>query len=99
SQTPTEKVRTTTGQALKGATAGADSAPATIAMAARFHPQARMIERPAARSLLTLFTANRLHRRAVTAARCRWPAGHWRQGLLRGAGFRAGCAAPGVPCG
>ena len=63
SQTATGKVTNSTGQALNGAIASADIAPATSAMAARFQPQARMIESPATRNLLVEITASRLHRR------------------------------------
>jgi hypothetical protein len=45
------KGQNSTGHALNGAIENADSTPAASAMAARFHPQARMIERPTARNV------------------------------------------------
>src|SRR6202041_3623669 len=92
SQTITGNVRNSTGHALNGAMASDDSAPATSAMMARFHPQARMIERPALRSLSEAFTANRLHRRAA-GSHCHWLGWDPTPASLRDGGFRA---APGV---
>src|SRR5665213_3794330 len=83
SQIITGNVRNNTGHALNGAMASADSAPATSAMAARFHPQARMIARPAARSLLADVTGCRLRRR-VADWYCHWHARAWRRAQFRG---------------
>src|SRR5665811_1339846 len=55
----TGKVMSSTGQALNGAIASADSAPAASAMAARFQPHERMMARPMVRSWPAVLTANR----------------------------------------
>src|SRR6202022_4396680 len=92
----TGKVKNSTGHASNGAIARADSAPATSAMAARFHPHDRMIASPAARSLFVVFTASRLHRRAA-GSHCHWPVVDLPRAVVRGDGFRAVRAPRGVP--
>src|SRR3954451_3734971 len=92
SQTTTGKLTNSTGQALNGAIASADSAPATSAMAARFQPQDRMIASPIARRLLVAFTASRLRRRA--GSHCHWPEAELDPARPRGGGFRAARAPP-----
>src|SRR6202048_5493767 len=95
----TEKVRNNSGQALNGAIANDDSAPAASAIAARFHPHARMIARPAVRGLFVFFTASRPRRRAA-GSYCRWPVAVCRSPRRpRGGGSRVAYAVRGVPCG
>jgi hypothetical protein len=93
SHTITGKVTNSTGQALNGAIASDDSAPATSAMAARFQPHARMIASATARSLRLSIMRRKVRRSAMAA---RWmyrdsPPPH------RGAELRAN-AAQAVPC-
>src|SRR5258707_6433388 len=88
SQTTTGKVANSTGHALNGAIASADNAPARSAIAARFHPQDRMIARPTARNLLAEITASRLLRRAPDW-HCHWPAWDLAPAMFRGGGLRA----------
>src|SRR6185437_1970711 len=88
SQTMTGKVKNSTGQALNGAIARTDSAPARQAMAARFQPQDRMIATPAARHLSDIFTASPPHHRRAGSC-CHWLG----QGLPLDGGSRAVFAA------
>src|SRR5689334_14550653 len=94
SQTTTGNVRKSTGHASKGDIDNVDSAPAPSAMAARFHPQDRMIERPAARNLSDIITAGRL-RQQVAERCCHWPEAGLRR--ERPHGGCAGCEVPAAP--
>src|ERR1700761_911402 len=89
----TGRVRNRMGQALNGAIANEDSAPASSARAARFHPQVRMIARPIERNLLEAVTMRRLHRPADWSVRllAGYPAS------ARGGGSLAGYGAACVP--
>src|SRR5258708_39234769 len=85
SQTTTGKVANSTGHALNGAIASADNAPASSAIAARFHPHARMIARPMLRSFLAELTPSRLRRRTA-GSHCHWPVADPPPALTRGDG-------------
>src|ERR1700754_76207 len=73
SQTTTGNVSSNIGQALNGAIASVDSAPAMNAIAARFQPHARMMARPIERSFLKDITVDLLRRGAAGWRCCHWP--------------------------